>query len=142
MYSSHAHFYLHRSTETGVCVHIHIHYKVLLSTREPSLMSITSETGNATFSPTIFTSLPACKHIQLSSVPTIGSVVIVLMSSCTVDDYNYEVNFECHRHCLQVQSNLRRKDTLGAGLLSFVRRLSLSRKFTHISLFNVKKNSF
>ena len=44
-----------------------------------------------------------------------------------------------------VQSNLRRKDTLGAGLLSFVRRLSLSRRFTHISitsLFNVKKNSF
>ena len=28
-----------------------------------------------------------------------------------------------------VQSNLRTKDTLGTGLLSFVRRLSLSRRF-------------
>ena len=47
--------------------------------------------------------------------------------------------------CVCVQSNLRRKDTLGAGLLSFVRRLSLSRRFTHISitsLFTVKKTSF
>ena len=44
-----------------------------------------------------------------------------------------------------LQSNLRRKDPLGAGLLSFVRRLSLSRRFTHISitsLFNVTKKSF
>ena len=42
---------------------------------------------------------------------------------------------------MYVQSNLRRKDILGAGLLSFDRRLSLSRRFTHISItsFNVKK---
>ena len=49
------------------------------------------------------------------------------------------------RYRWYMQSNLRRKDTLGAGLLSFVRRLSLSRRFTHISitsLFNVKKYSF
>ena len=40
-----------------------------------------------------------------------------------------------------LQSNLQREDTLGAGVLSFVQRLSLSRSFTHISiksLFNVK----
>ena len=40
---------------------------------------------------------------------------------------------------VHVQSNIQRKDTLGAGLLSFVRKLCLSRRLTHTSLFNVKK---
>ena len=32
--------------------------------------------------------------------------------------------------CVYVQLNLRTKDTLGMGVLSFLQRLSLSRRFT------------
>ena len=41
---------------------------------------------------------------------------------------------EQDRSTEQVQSNLWRKDTLGTGLLSFVRRLSLSQRFNCIIL--------
>ena len=38
------------------------------------------------------------------------------------------------RRLMAVQSNLRTKDTLGTGLLSFIRRLSLSRRFNCVIL--------
>ena len=62
------------------------HLSVLVSMAIPSLKNVTSATGNAIFSHTIFASLPASR--QFSPVPTIGlddSAVIALMSARTAD---------------------------------------------------------